>query len=323
MPLGIDDAIFGGALSLGGGLLSGLGGGESRRESRTVKNARADTRMQANRLLDAFYGSNWRGSIGATGEREQTDHEWDINKVRDFRYPGQAGAGRGPGGRSALWGGTTPFGNAPILQQLLGVSGQGQREIAKAQQDYEREQEGAMRDVAKYGTGQAAIIDADAAKALRDAQAVAMARLQGSGLGGSTLASDALGSISANNLREKARAKANLADRATGMKVQQRNTRAGGRAALQQWGTQANSQMRMLPIQAQMDVLNSRVANPFTPSLAEPQAQQNSTLANTLGNAAGALGGIYLAKSLYPTKTPQSNANLSINDLATSDIWNF
>ncbi len=112
------------------------------------------------------------------------------------------------------------------------------------------------------------------------------------GLGGSTITTDALGANSAGNLRELARAKANLAQQATGLKLQQRNTNVQGRANLQNSLNQNNQYLRNLPIQSQLQVLMSGVNNPFSPTGGTTTPGQSGV--SGFGSLLGELGGFAL-----------------------------
>ena len=256
-------------LALGGSVLSSLfGGGKDPGPSNVLQNSRADALRQSARYLDAFFGSNWRGGwAGDSGEQDVIDHG-DSSKFSKFRW-GQTSAtnpdgtfakGASEGGSTgSLWGGTTPFGNAPILQQIYGATNAGLGENARTLNDYNQGAEAGYREATRFGTGQKAVIESDAAKSLKDANALTMARLNGMGLGGSTIATDAMGANAAGNLRELSRAKANLADQATGLRLQQRNQATAGRAALQQSLNASNQNLRMTPIQAQLNTMGSGI----------------------------------------------------------------
>lgn len=311
MPFGIDDALLGGALAGGGSLISGLFGGSKQGGIPKITNlSREDAFRQQNRYLDAFYGSNWRAGLADDGTHQSVKNG-DLTQARNFRYGG--GTGQGGANARSLRGGTTPFGNLPILQQLYGASGQGLNANAQTLNDYNRGQEGAYREAQKFGTGMNAVIESDAKKSLADANARSLARLQGSGLGGSTLAVDALGANAAGNVREMARAKANLANQATGLRLQQRNQATTGRAALQTQLNQSNNALRMVPIQAQLNTLGSPIVNPGSINYQQAPQQQNN-LGQTIGDTLGQLGGLYLGNSLY---------NRRNNSQTAADIGNY
>lgn len=300
------------ALSLGGSALSGLfGGARDPGPSNVLQNSRADALAQSGRYLSAFYGSNYRG-----GEGPASAGSWDwINggdpsNFSNFRYGdgtnGRAGttaAGNGPGaggaGSTGLYGGTTPFGNAPILQQMESASTAGQREGQNSLNDFNSGSEQAYRQAQNFGTGQAAVTRQNAALALKNANAQSLARLNGSGLGGSSIASDQLGANSASNTLGLNTALANLNDQATGMKIQQRNQSTAGRAALQGQIGARNDALRMMPIQGQLGALGSPVANPFSVQGGSAPVNSSNQMLTNLGNTGSQLGGMYLANSLY------------------------
>lgn len=299
------------ALAFGGSALSGLfGGGGDPGPSGVLQNSRKDVLGQSDRFLDAFYGQNWRNSLyGDPGINAQIDGG-DGTVRAGFRYgQGAGGAGTTSGSRA---GGATPFGNAPILSQMYAASRAGIGENARTLNDYNQGAEAGYREAAQYGTGQNAVIESDANKSLQDANAISLARLNGMGLGGSTIATDAMGANASSNLREKSRAKANVADQATGLRLQQRNQATTGRAALQSSLNSSNQNLRMMPIQGQLGALGSNVVNPYSVSGGSaPQGPQNGALAN-VGNLASNLGGLWLANSLYNgagSGTPDSYDN--------------
>lgn len=286
------------------GFLSDLfGGGQGDPGLSTgAKSANAQSWDQTSRLLDAFYGSNYRKSYGSnygsrgTGAEETSKAGWGDTFAR-FNYSPQSGSGTGgaaggsasTGGNTGLWGGNTPYGNAPILQQIMQAATQGIGENQRTLSDYNRGAEGAIRTAQKYGTGQNAVIDADSAKALADANAITLARMNASGLGGSTLTNDQMGANAAGNIREKLRAKADLADRATGVKLQQKNIANQGRAGLQTAMNASSQALRMSPIEAQLRVLQGQVVNPFSPST--QSAPQDTSALSGLGSVLGSVAG--------------------------------
>ena len=257
------------ALAFGGSALSGLfGGSRDPGPSNVLQNSRADALRQSSRYLDAFYGSNWRGgqstNFGSEGSQDMIDHG-DGTAFAQFRYgQGKGTYGGREGGASSLQGGATPFGNAPILQQIYGATGQGLAENQRTLNDVNQGSEQGYREAARFGTGQNKVIEGDAALALKNANALSQARLNGMGLGGSTIATDAMGANSAGNLRELTRAKADLADRATGLRLQQRNQATAGRAALSQGLNSSNQQLRMMPIQGQLNAMGSPITSPYS-----------------------------------------------------------
>lgn len=324
MPFGIDDALFGGLLAGGGSALSGaFGGNKNPGPSKTLQLSREGAFNQANNYKDAFYGTNWRKGLGPNEEATaQSIKSGDLTLAKNVTYPGGRG-GRGGNAGGSLYGGSTPYGTAPILQQLYGASNAGLREGQQSLNDYNAGSEQAYRLAAQYGTGQNKVIEADAAKALKDANAMTMARAQRSGLGGSSYATDMLGANAAGNLREMMRAKSESADRATGLKLQQRNQANTGRAALQQQVYGRNDQMRMLPIQGQLNTLNSRIVNPVSiEGGSAPEQPQNGMLAQ-LGNTAGTLGGLFLAKGLYDRPNQTRTPTQQEQDTLFNDYFNF
>lgn len=305
---------LGSLLGLGGSALSGLFGGS--RDTGTPEAQKwigIQNDDRANRYLDAFYGSNHRKSANpAYGSGSVTDYYFPqagaADRFSNFNYTpggasGQGAAGSGTGGgatgrNNPLWGGNTPYGNLPILQQLMLASQAGMQEGQGSLNDFERGSEQGYREAARYGTGQNQVIDEDYRKSLKDANAVSLARLNGMGLGGSTIATDAMGANATGANRERARAKADLAQRATGFKLDQRNKQTSGRAALQQQVYGRNDQLRMLPIQGQLNALSSQTMNTGLPNGSSGSAPQNSLLAS-LGGTASQMGGLLLAKQLY------------------------
>lgn len=322
MAFGWDDAA-GIGLALGGSALSGLfGGSKDPGPSQALQNSREDALNQMARYYDSFYGSNWRKAWGpGYGDGGSADliAGKGGDKFSRFNYAPQgagataAGAGGGGAGNSQLYGGNTPYGTAPILHQLYGAQTAGLGENARTLNDYNTGAEQGYREAARFGTGQNAVIEGDAARALKNANAMSMARLNGMGLGGSTIATDALGANSAGNLRELTRAKADLADRATGLRLQQRNQATAGRAALQQGLNASNQNLRMMPIQGQLNAMGSPITNPYSVQGGSAPAGAQNSLLSSLGNTASQLGGLFLANSLYNPQTtvPDSYNNWS------------
>lgn len=309
---------IGPALGIGGSLISGaFGGAKDPGPSASQQNSRYDALNQAGRYNDAFYGDNWRGGSGPSSAGAW---DWinagDPTNFSNFRYGGPARsggasasgggvpgspAGGAPsgGGGGSLYGGNTPYGTLPILQQLQLASQAGQTENNRSLQDFNQGSESAYRQAQQFGTGQQAVINSDAAKSLSNANARSSALLNRSGLGGSTLATDAIGANAAGNFREKARATADLADRATGLKIQQRNQATSGRAALSGQINSSNQNLRMMPINGQLNAMSSPIANPFSVQGGQAPATAQNGMLNSLGNTTSQLGGLYLAQSLY------------------------
>jgi hypothetical protein len=319
---------IGPAIGATGSLLSGaFGGAKDPGPSSVLQNSRADALTQSQRYLDAFYGSNWRQaqgpSYGQNGAYQQINGDSNSgNLTSNYNYT--PGGRSGSGGQSAaaaggsggyggvgnpqLAGGNTPFGNAPILQQIQGASNAGIGENAGVLNNFNQGAEQGYRTAQNFGTGQNAVIESDAAKSLKDANAASLARLNGMGLGGSTIATDEMGANSAGNFRELARAKANLADQATGLKLNQINSATSGRAALQQSLNASNQNLRMNPINAQINTLGNSVVNPFAVGGGQaPGVAQNSTL-GSLGNSLSQFGGLYTANNLYNQNNPNPGA---------------
>lgn len=303
---GWDDAL-GIGLSVGGSALSGLFGGSNDPGPSGASQTSAKRALnQADLYRDAFYGDNWRSSLlGDSGINQQVDHGSGAGRAA-FRYGNAASAAGGSGtgaaggaGGNSRYGGQTPYGNLPILQQLYAAQAAGLGENSRTMNDFNTGAEQGYREAARYGTGQNAVIENDAARALKNANAISQARLNGMGLGGSTIATDALGANATGNLREMTRAKADLADRATGMKLQQRNTATAGRAALSQGLNASNQNLRMMPIQGQLSAIGGQVTNPFSAQGGSAPVQSQNSLLSGLGNTASQLGGLYLANSLY------------------------
>jgi hypothetical protein len=293
------------------GFLDGLfgGGGGDPGPSQVNLQSRADALNQSDRLLAAYYGSNYRKALGSnygsmgTSAGETSKRGWGDTYAK-YNYAPQTGAGAaggaaggsGSGGNSELYGGNTPFGTMPIYQQQLAAMQAGLGENARTLTDYNQGAEGAMREAQQFGTGQNAVIESDAAKALKDANAATQARLQGMGLGGSTITTDALGANAAGNIRELMRAKANLAQQATGLRLQQRNTNTAGRANLQQSLSASNQNLRDYPIRSQLAVLGSPVANPF--SVQGGTAPAKTSGLGGVGSLLGTVGGFALGGPL-------------------------
>lgn len=302
------------ALALGGSALSGLfGGAKDPGPSEVHQNSREDALNQMARYYDSFYGSNWRKAWGpGYGDGGSADLISGRGGDKFSRYnyapqgaggAGAAGGGTGAASGNPLYGGNTPYGTAPILQQLYAAQAAGLGENQRAMNDFNTGSEQGYREAAKYGTGQNAVIEGDAALALKNANALSQARLNGMGLGGSTIATDAMGANATGNLRELTRAKADLADRATGLRLQQRNQSTAGRAALSQGLNQSNQNLRMMPIQGQLNAMGSPITNPYSVTGGAAPATAQNSLLSSLGNTASQLGGLYLANSLYNPQT--------------------
>lgn len=290
---------IGPALGVGGSLLSGaFGGAKDPGPSGASQTSAKRALNQSDRYNDAYWGSNWRGSLqGDSGINQQVDGG-DGTQRSQFRY-GSGGTGGNLAAAASLYGGTTPYGTMPIHQQLVNASGQGINENNQTLADYNQGAEQGYREAQKYGTGQNAVIESDASKSLAGANAATLARMQAMGLGGSTLTTDAMGANAAGNFRELSRAKANVADQATGMKLQQRNTATAGRAALSQGINSSNQNLRMMPIQGDLNAIGNQVVNPFSAQGGSAPATAQNGILNSLGGTASQLGGLYLAKSLY------------------------
>lgn len=320
-------AIWGGAIAAGGSLLSGaFGGSKDPGPSAALQNSRADVDEQRSRLLDAFYGTNYRKSYnnaqyGGDGWGNAVAGKAGAGaQIANFNYaPGGAGGAGGSAangsGASGQWGGNTPYGNAPILQQIMQASQQGISADQGAMANYggaiTRLGESGYRTAQQYGTGQNAVIDADSAKSLKDANALTQARMLSSGLGGSTLTTDEMGSNAAGNIREKLRAKAAVAQQASGMKINQRNTQAQqqqGLSALYNTFADRANQLRNAPINAQLQVLNSGVVNPFSVQGGSGPVGSTNGALGSLGNTLGTVGGSMLGRNLYNNYGQQSNS---------------
>lgn len=354
---GIDDAIIGGALAGGGSLLGGLFGGRDNAGSEYIRNSNVWSVAQANALKDAFFGSNWRkaanaSAYGPEGSRqsvwgEQGMHSSDpMSQFNYSRRDGTSGmspgalarAAGGSGGYSSapagvgnpeLYGGNTPYGTLPILQQIEQASQSGldsdQAELGRFDRetnDIDRLGESQYKEAARYGTGQEKVIRGDAAKALTGANRLSIARATSMGLGGSTTTLDELGANSAGNFREMERALANNAQAASGMKIQARQNqtsnklqRSGQRESLYTTTADRANQFRMAPINATLGVLGSSTANPnYASAGGAPQSQPS--LGASLGNTASSLGGLFLAKGLFGgAQTPGSTSAASSSAL--------
>lgn len=290
---------------IGASALSGfLGGNKKPGLDNSVYEERAGAQGQSNRLLDSFYGSNYRaGEPGAWAADWEAVKHGNAGPTGAFRYGSPNGVG-GPGSFSAssLYGGTTPFGNKPILQQIQEAAQQGISMDQLYMGDFDRESQGINREAQKYGTGREAVIRGDADRALKDAQAQILARSAGSGLGGSTVEAGSLSGAASDNFRERERALTDQAEKATGFKVQTRQRQQGARAALYDSFSGRGNALRMAAPNAQLSVLQSPVANPWSGVTGSPIAQGPSPLQQGLQsgiNTFGLLGGQHLASNLY------------------------
>lgn len=191
----------------------------------------------------------------------------------------------------------------PAMQQLMELADQSQASDSQALATYERDMDRTVREATKYGTEQTRVVNDAAALALKNANATSIARMNRMGLGGSTLLTDAMGANAASIERGRAANAADIAGRATGLKIDTIANRARGRASLYDTFASRNNNLRTGIANTKLS-LAGQDAGIFT---GQPvfQTGANSgvgTALTSLGNTAGTIGGVLLAKDLYGKK---------------------
>lgn len=292
-------------LGIGGGLLNGIGGflgGQSRRRA-------AETIRQDNRTYDDVVKRQLGGALFGDGyQKYLTDLQFATSEllagrpdaINNLKIPPEVQR-QLTGGSGSIIDSMTALGNNFAKQGQQGYNAYN-RDTAGLQQ----QTNGLQAIAANYGRDRNAVIDADSKRMLDQLNGQSMARLNASGLGGSTLTTQALAGNTQGVFRESQRAKADAADQKAGMQLSAGRTaldtsanRAAGRSDLYNALMGQRLNLRMMPLTTRVNALSGGpLATPYRDDgagIINNSGGLGNTLAG-LGNAAAGLGGFFMTR---------------------------
>lgn len=295
-------------LLAGGSLLSGLGGiigGNSQRRQQETQTqwGRSQVLDQQSRLADALFGPSWR--------QYRVDSDLAAQEAMAGRPGAFAKLKMSPELNRQLTGLNqgSLLDRMEQLQRQFASQGRSQMGAYNAETGRLANQANGLGLMAgMWGQGRDAIIDQDAKRALTSANQAAQARLAASGLGGSTLTTQAMAGNAERINQNVNRAKQDVSEGRIDRQLGAGNTalnlasqRASGRVGLQNIFNERNLGLAMRPVDSRLSLLTGGGLNPYSagniPNYQPAQSGIGSAI-GSIGNTAAGLGSMLFTRDL-------------------------